>query len=180
MAHGLGKFIGWLMVVGVFIASGVLSFTFFSGIAPPGKPWFAWFMLFVTEIGLASWLAVFRLTNHNPTAKVIAIVMIVLSLAAVATTDALELSILMSDHNLIASNPWLLQTSYEIFVAMFIAHFVALVCDIFASYFAMHPFRDYTEPKQVTSHAASNSYSQTGEIETEYQSKNAQSLPNKK
>ena len=106
--------------------------------------------------------------------------MIVLSLAAVATTDALELSILMSDHNLIASNPWLLQTSYEIFVAMFCAHFVALVADMFAAYFAIHPFREYVAPKQVTSHAASNSYSQIGEIETEYQSKNAQSLPNKK
>ncbi len=165
MAHGLGKFILWLMVIGIFITSAVMSYTFFSSIAPPGKPWFAWFMLSLTEVGLAGWLAVFKLTNHNAIAKVIALVMIALSLLAVVVTDAMQLTIMMSDHGLIVRNPWLIQTAYYIFIVMFCAHFIALIADMFASYFAVHPFRDsYAVPKNVSQHYAPHSLAQTAEI----------------
>lgn len=166
MAHGLGKFIAWLMVVGIFITSAVMSYTFFSSIAPPDKPWFAWFMLSLTEVGLAGWLAVFKLTRHNATSKVIAIVMIILSLLAVIVTDAMQLTIMMSDRGLISRNPWLIQTAYYIFIAMFCAHFTALVADMFAAYFATYPFMDHhAAPKQVSQHHASHSLAQTAEIE---------------
>ena len=143
MAHVLGSFAKWAIVIVALGFSITLSYMFFQAIAPPDKPWFPYAALALTEGGFILWLIVFMLTRHHPVHKSIALVMTCACAFCSLVVAGYEFYGLMAAHYDIASNTWLLQGVSILLEVIFAFHVIALILDLFASYFAKpgHAFR---------------------------------------
>ncbi len=136
MSHVLGTIAKWgiiLVAVGFSIA---LSYMFFLTIAPPDKPWFPWAALSLTEGGFILWMVVFMLTHHSPVAKSLALVMTCACAVCSLSVAGYEFYMLLAVKYDIAQNTGVIQTVSILLEVIFCFHFIALIIDLFASYFA--------------------------------------------
>lgn len=143
MAHILGSFGKWAATLSLFGFSVALSFMFFQAITPPDKAWFAWAALGLTEGGLALWMIVFRLMEHDEMLKSIAIVMVVACAVSSVTVAGTQFYLMLATHYDVSANPQIFQLVSIMLEAMFALHMGAFLVEMIAGYFAnpQHAFR---------------------------------------
>jgi hypothetical protein len=125
IAHNVGGFLKYVAAAIILIFSVSLSYSFFSVLAPPDMPWFTWAALGLTDIGMLIWLAVFRLQRYHDGHKTIAFVMVLVCLAAVLYTDAMELARLFHLVTLVSG------LYYYALIVLLLIHFGAFALDEF-------------------------------------------------
>lgn len=123
--HYIGGALKYAGAAIVLVFSISLSYTFFSQIAPPDMIWFVWAALGLTEIGLLIWIAVFRMQRHHDAHKAIAFVMVLVCMAAVLYTDAMELANLFHLTTLVSG------LYYYALIVLLLIHFGAFALDEF-------------------------------------------------
>ena len=123
--HYIGGALKYAGAAIVLVFSISLSYTFFSQIAPADMPWFVWAALGLTEIGLLIWIAVFRMQRHHDAHKAIAFVMVLVCLAAVLYTDAMELANMFHLTTLVSG------LYYYALIVLLLIHFGAFALDEF-------------------------------------------------
>lgn len=134
MSHAIGMIAKSIAIVVVFGFSVTLSFTFFLSITPPGKPWFPYTALGLTEGGFILWMIVFLLTNHQAVLKAIAMIMVCACAFCSLVVAGYEFYVLMSLHYTIATDPTIVQAVSILLEVIFASHIVAFIGDLFTSY----------------------------------------------
>jgi hypothetical protein len=145
VAHVLGLVGKWLIVLAVFGLSITLSYMFFLAIAPPDKPWFPIAGLSLTEGGFLVWMFVFRMIRYHPIHKSIALLMSLACAACSLTVAGFEFYALLATHFDLLTNPLVSQYVAMFLLAIFAAHFVALIAELLVGESEKNPFHQRGE-----------------------------------
>lgn len=150
MAHVLGLFLevgGAIAAIGL---SAVLSFMFFTSIAPPDLTWFPYAAMSLTEGGLIVWGGVFMLQRPNSFKKTVALVMAFGCGLASFVVAGSELDVLIH-HTDISNDAGLTGTITNVLVVIFALHLIMFLLTIFHYTLSKpgHEFRNPTQPQYI-------------------------------
>lgn len=161
MAHVLGEFAKWAIMIAGLGISAVLSYIFYTTITPPDKPWFAYLALGLTEGGFVGWFATFMLSRHHAYFKGVAIIMVVACAIASFIVAGTELNILFQRHYSIAQNASAYDNVILALEVIFAMHVGSIMLELFGMYFARpgNTFRG-VPPPQPTRRISEESQSQ--------------------
>lgn len=137
--HWLGIFLVLAIAIAVFVVSITLSVTFFQGITPPGKPWFPYFGLSLTEGGFLCWLGAFILVKHHNFHTAVEFVMCLLSFGGIVSTAGTELFSLMPGVNIDLHAPLFADVVGFLLTGVFLANIVSVFTAAIAFYTEANP-----------------------------------------
>lgn len=136
MAHVIGGFFKFLAIFAPLALSALLSYLFFTTIAPPDKWWFPYFAMGLTEGGLVLWFVVFLLMRHEPFSKAWAMLMVIACGIASFIVAGTELHILFTSATGVTDNTDVYNTVQIVLEIMFGMHLLVALVEAFHYYFS--------------------------------------------